>query len=240
MMGAYTERLLIRAKVENKTITRENGEARVLVGLIPFNSPSEEMWGTIEYIAPSAFTKTVKDRADVKALWNHNSDMILGRVKNGALTLEIMPEGLLCTCELPVTSFGADAWQSVARGDVDTMSFGFQPISQKITALPDGMERCDLLEVKLIEVSFGVVFPAYPETDVNAQMRAAMKRRNVALDGLAEVLAAPTLTEEGRAKIQETIQGLQGIIEPAHEEPPQALPAVAYDATLDEAQLALL
>jgi HK97 family phage prohead protease len=235
MGDKYTERLKIRAKVEK----REEGGKRYLEGIIPFNSASEEMWGTIEYIAPSAFTKTVKDRADVKALWNHNADMILGRIKNGALTLAIEADGLRCLVELPPTTFGDDAWISTERGDVDTMSFGFQSIAEKFTDLGDGKTRRDLLEVKLIEVSFGVVFPAYPETDASAQMRAAMKRRNLNLDGLAEALAGPTITDEGRTKIQETITGLQGIIEPKQSEPPPALPP-AYDASLDEAIYAAL
>jgi HK97 family phage prohead protease len=232
MAERYTERLLIHANIER----REEGGKRVLVGLIPFDSSSEEMWGTFEYIAPSAFTKTVKDGADVKALWNHNDDMILGRVKNQTLALEILPAGLQCTVILPDTTFGADAWASTERGDVDTMSFGFQAIKEENTVLPDGKIRRDLKEVKLIEVSFGVVFPAYPETDASAQMRAALQRRGLNLDGLAEVLATPTLTDEGRAKIQDTITGLQAIIEPKHEEPAQPLPVV-YDAKADEAYI---
>ena len=46
-------------------------EPRKLVGLIPYNKPSVDI-GFIEIITPTAFDKTLSDRADVKALVSHD------------------------------------------------------------------------------------------------------------------------------------------------------------------------
>ena len=68
--------------------TREEGGKRYLDGYYSvFNQPYEVMPGWIETIAPGAFSKSLREGRDVKVLWNHNSDIVLGSTANGTATL---------------------------------------------------------------------------------------------------------------------------------------------------------
>jgi len=106
-----------------------------------------------EVIRPGAFTKTLVERNDVKAYWNHNSDMILGRTSNQTLLLTQDPRGLYFeVTPNPETSWGRDALASAARGDVKGASFGFRVISASMIT-EGGVEICEVREVDLREVS---------------------------------------------------------------------------------------
>src|ERR1039458_8688371 len=87
-----------------------------------FNSPSADM-GFIETIDPHAFDKTLND--DVRALWNHNADAVLGRTKSGTLRLSIDSKGLKYEIDPPDTQAARDLITSMKRGDIDSSSFGF-------------------------------------------------------------------------------------------------------------------
>ena len=119
---AYQAEITIREATES--------EPRKLVGLIPYNKPSVDM-GFIEIVTPTAFDKTLSDRADVKALVSHDSSKVLGSVKAGTLRLTSTDNGLLAEVDLPNTTFANDVWETVRRGDVTTMSFGFYPINER-------------------------------------------------------------------------------------------------------------
>ena len=56
-----------------------------------------------EVIAPGAFARTLSENSDVRALFNHNWDNVLGRTKNGTLKLEEDERGLKFEVELPNT-----------------------------------------------------------------------------------------------------------------------------------------
>lgn len=209
------EDLILReCKIEKRAV----GNDRWLVGLIPFDSPSESMWGTTEVIRSSAFTKTIREM-DVKALWNHNDDKVLGRKGNGTLELEELAAGLECRVKLPNTTAGNDAWESVSREDVVTMSFGFICIKDATTQLPDGKALRELLEVKLLEVSFGVPWPAYPATDSAAQIRAIKEKRGIDIPALAEILLKDDLAEDDREEITNSMEQLRACLGAGGTEP---------------------
>ena len=118
-------------------------------------------WGYFEMITPTAFNKTLADRADVKALVSHDTAKILGRVANKMLVLTSTPEGLSCDVTIGNQSYALDLYESVKRGDVTTMSFGFYIDQEDVLYDKDqDTETHYLRSVALIEVSFGVVFPA--------------------------------------------------------------------------------
>lgn len=139
-----------------------------------FDSLSEDLGGFRERIAPGAFAKTIQS-GDVRALWNHDANIVLGRNKSGTLRMSEDSAGLYYECDAPDTQLVRDMVMSpIARGDVNQCSFGFRTISDK-WAKVDGEWLRTLLEVELFDVS-PVTYPAYASTDVGlrslAQVRA--------------------------------------------------------------------
>lgn len=124
-----------------------------------FNSMSEDLGGFREIIAPGAFSDTLD--ADVRALWNHDANHVLGRTKSGTLRLYEDQRGLRVEIDAPE----AAGWilDSMRRGDVDQMSFGFRTRDDQ-WEMKDGYPLRTLRKVDLFDVSV-VTFPAYPETD---------------------------------------------------------------------------
>jgi len=140
-----------------------------------FNQPSEDLGGFTEYIRAGAFSKTIKE-ADVRALFNHDPNYVLGRNKAGTLDLAEDDHGLHFRVRPPETQWAQDLLQTVRRGDVNQASFAFQTVRDKWTILEDEEEKKrerELIEVKLFDVS-PVTYPAYPQTKVGARSLAEM------------------------------------------------------------------
>src|SRR5690606_18413162 len=132
-----------------------------------FDKLSVPLYGCSERNRKGAFTKSLQ-RNNVKALWNHNSDFPLGSMKNGTLKLEEDDKGLRFELELPDTTWGRDAAESIRRGDTDGMSFGFEVVKDEWdNSDPKNVIRT-LVEVNLIEIS-PTPFPAYPSTSVSVR-----------------------------------------------------------------------
>lgn len=144
-----------------------------------------------EVVRPGAFTKTLADGADVRCLWNHDPNFVLGRTKSGTLRLEEDDRGLAIDDDVPDTTWARDLLVTLRRGDVDQMSFAWYTIRDRWTR--DTEKEIDLreiLEAKLIDVS-PVTYPAYPDTDVEARslMNAAQVKTGFDMRALAGVLA---------------------------------------------------
>lgn len=146
---------------ELRSLTADDGQKKIEGYAAVFNQWSEDLGGFRERIADGAFTNTLKT-ADVRALWNHNADYPLGRVKAGTLSLSEDSRGLKFSIIPPDTQYARDLMTSIERGDVDQMSFGFWTIDDKWEKL-DGKWVRTLLEVELFDVS-PVTYPAYPQT----------------------------------------------------------------------------
>ena len=186
---AYADRIIGRIKADNagrakgeavsKIETRvfvndfevrETSDGMTLTGYAArFNQPSEDM-GFVERIAPGAFKRSLSSRNDIKLLWNHDSSIVLGSTRAGTLRLYEDDKGLRVEADLPPTTAGLDAKISIQRGDVSGFSFGFTVPQNGDTWNSDGTERT-LKSVRLLEVSAGVAFPAYPSTNGTAQVR---------------------------------------------------------------------
>lgn len=149
----------------------DDAPARIVGYAAVFNSWSEDLGGFVERIMPGAFKKTIQE-ADVRALWNHNPDYVLGRTKSGTLALSEDQHGLRMEITPPDTQFGRDFMESMARGDVDQSSFGFRVIEGKEEWEKPPAESSDrlwkrtVLEVRLFDVS-PVTFPAYAQTEAH-------------------------------------------------------------------------
>ncbi len=122
-----------------------------------------------EVILPGAFTKTLKE-GDARALWNHNTDIVLGRMGNDTLELRQDDIGLANDIFPPDTQLVRDMCIApIERGDVDQMSFGFIPTRETRIEDEDSI-LFEIREVKLIEVS-PCTIPAYPQTDIGLSAR---------------------------------------------------------------------
>lgn len=105
---------------------------------------------------------------DQRALWSHDTSKVLGRTGNGTLRLFEDDIGLRFELDLPKTTLGNDTWETVKRGDVNGVSFGFQAKKQEWDeADPDNVVRT-ITQSTLLEVS-PVAFPAYPDSQVDAR-----------------------------------------------------------------------
>lgn len=128
-----------------------------------FDQPTELGPGEKEVIKRGAFTESLK-RAEVVALWNHDSQKILGRTSNDTLELEEDDHGLKGALHIAPTSYGKDVYQLIKRGDLVGCSFGFFVDDYRDIA-KDGTVTHEITKAQLLEVSV-VTWPQYEQTEI--------------------------------------------------------------------------
>jgi HK97 family phage prohead protease len=135
-----------------------------------FNKKSEDLGGFREKIKPGAFKQAI-GKSDVRGLFNHDSNFVLGRQSNGTLTLKEDKNGLWMEIEPPDTQIIRDlVIAPIKRGDIREQSFGFIVEEDSWDGLDDEksskeITRTILKVAELFDVS-PVTFPAYPDTSV--------------------------------------------------------------------------
>lgn len=149
------------------SVGRLHGSAVVYGVTAEIGRAFKELW------LPGCFTKCLAEggaRGDVLALFGHNSDLVLGRRSAGTLELADKSGSLDFSIDLPDTQLGRDTKTSVARGDVNGMSFQFQVVSGGDTwsREPDGWDLRVVHEAEIAEIS-PVAFPAFRATSVFAR-----------------------------------------------------------------------
>jgi HK97 family phage prohead protease len=151
-------------------ITRDEQtpDERVIEGYFALYESETELWaGSYEIISKGAFENTIQ-KNDIRALWNHNTQYVLGRNKNGSLQLKADDKGLFATIKLPNTQYAEDLYSLVQRGDIDQASFGFNILDEELEELANGGYRWRIKDIDLHEISV-VTFPAYENTSVQAR-----------------------------------------------------------------------
>lgn len=131
-----------------------------------------DRWGWLERIAPGAFRQSIA-ADDIRALFNHDANQVLGRSTTKTLTLAEDTKGLLVRMTLPDTAAGRDVITLVKRGDVSGQSFSFRSTREEWAepTTKGQLPRRTLLEVTLFDVG-PVTFPAYTQTSIAARDRA--------------------------------------------------------------------
>jgi len=152
-------------------IEEREDKAQAIVGhAAVFNVLGDGGWFR-EIVAPGAFVNSIK-KDDIRALWNHDPNYVLGRNKAKTLKLKEDEKGLWVEINPPDTQFARDLMVSIARGDISQMSFGFEIIKES-RQVGENKEPSTftLEEVKLWDVS-AVTYPFYKQTDVSVNSRA--------------------------------------------------------------------
>lgn len=185
----------------------DDPEKRVIEGIIPYNKKSVNIGyedsPSYEVILPTAFNKTLGDKAKVVALFSHDRTKVLGNTRAGTLELINTEEGLICRCTLGNTTWAADAWDMISRGDCTQMSFGFWPYKVRTEGNVDYLES-----VKLDEVSFCVLDPAYEDTNSKAELRSINDIKR----------AIDSLSDEDKEELKNTILNKEVSLEKDTEE----------------------
>ena len=130
-----------------------------------------ELWpGATESIAPGAFDDSVSD--DVRALYNHNIDIVLGRTSAGTMEIRQDSHGLWGRVKINRDDSDAmNAYARIQRGDITGCSFGFDIAAQETDYRDDGTVHWTITRVSpLYEIS-PCTFPAYADTSVTARRR---------------------------------------------------------------------
>lgn len=182
-----TELRVAKRDGDDKPVIRGHGAV--------FDSLSENLGGFREKIDPGAFDGVMED--DVRALFNHNADHILGRSSAGTLKIGLDKRGLTYEIDPPDTQIARDLLISIERGDVRESSFGFTVGEDDWEESEDGGFIRTIRAIKgLFDVS-PVTYPAYPDTDVaKRELRGIMEARKSAADKAireAQALHARTL-----------------------------------------------
>ena len=150
---------------------RERDGGRYLEGYFAvFNREYKVYKDWVETIAPGAFGTHLSTGEDVKILWNHNNDIVLGSTAAKTATLREDNVGLFGSVLINEQDQDAvNAYARVARGDVDGSSIGFDIVRQE-EIWENETYRTRLLEIKLYEGS-PCTFPAYTDTSINARAK---------------------------------------------------------------------
>lgn len=149
---------------EVRMVTSDDGPKYIEGYAAVFNKRSQDLGGFQEVMMPGAFNNVMGD--DVRALFNHKSDFVLGRSKSGTLELTQDEVGLKYRIALPDTQVGRDLAESIARGDIDGSSFAFiiDPAGEEWRDAEDGVTVRTITKVKRLYDVGPVTYPAYPDT----------------------------------------------------------------------------
>ena len=122
-----------------------------------------------EQFAPNAFKNSLSNKADVRALFEHEYKNLLGRTTSGTLKLTEDTTGLRFELTPPDTQLGRDVLALVERGDISGVSFGFRAIKDQWDISTEPYHRT-VLEAELREITI-TSLPAYPDSGVEIAKR---------------------------------------------------------------------
>lgn len=162
------------SKLETRTINEEkntvtiDGYAIVWDVEYPIGGGAASSTGFDERVSRGAATKSLKEKADVRLLINHEG-VPLARTKSGTLTIEEDEIGLRVKADLDLSNPKVQELHSaMGREDIDNMSFRFWPTRQEWS---DEYTKRNIKEIGFDDVSI-VTYPASEATLVKARSQA--------------------------------------------------------------------
>jgi HK97 family phage prohead protease len=154
--------------------SRADGRTSIVGYAAVYNRLSLDLGGFKEEILPGAFDKILsrqRGRQDVVALFNHDSNIVLGRTSSGTLELSSDDKGLRYVVTPPVSR--ADVLELIQRRDVRGSSFAFtvDKAGESFRTGEDGKAVRQIREVSGLYDVGPVLVPAYPSTSAAVAMR---------------------------------------------------------------------
>lgn len=157
-----------------------------------------------ERIAPGAFRSVLATNPDVRALFNHNDDIVLGRTSAGTLRVWEDERGL--GYELTPNPMDTEAMNVVARlkrGDVNQSSYGFavpKDGQEWQRATPGTLPLRTITKFEELRDVSPVTFPAFADTTAEARSaldaaRAAVPMTEGQAEETAEVIQFAALVD---------------------------------------------
>lgn len=179
-MSKEIEKRFVQIRSADKT---DEGKMIAEGRAIVYNSETRLWEDMFEVIAPGASTETLKND-DIRAVWNHNLDIVLGRSKNNTLKLSESDKGVDVKIEFPDTEEGRSKFASIQRGDIDGMSFGFKTLDENWSKRTNEENHEEyvrtITRLRILEVS-PCTFPAYEDTEIQARSKDLVTRCKSAL-----------------------------------------------------------
>ena len=160
----------IETTIEKRNVNGNEKNIVVGYGSI-YNSRSENLGGFYEYIAEGAFSPELIENSDVRALINHNEDLILARSQNGKGTLNLKADekGLRYEFEMPSTSYGNDLLINLKNKNLTQSSFAFTipPGGDEWSTDEEGNDIRTINKIdNLFDISV-VAYPAYKQSEAD-------------------------------------------------------------------------
>jgi HK97 family phage prohead protease len=219
------------------------GDEMALVGYAArFNSQSKDLGGFRETIAPGAFTRALAMKSDVRCLFNHDANRVLGRTTAGTLTLTQDEAGLQFRCQLdPNNTEHRNLHSSVKRGDINECSFAFTPNGEQGDHWEDRKDADGkyfisrtLKDVNLFDVS-AVTHPAYDNTSVAARSEAVTPEIRSIMSELVKNRVTQENIVADTTELESRITKLEGAVEEVRAMTSKHMQAIADQHTAEEA-----
>lgn len=185
-----------------------------------------------EQIAPTAFDKTLREHPDVRGMFNHDPNYLLGRTKSKTMRVWVDDTGLRYDIEADTRqSHAQDVALMIERGDVDGSSIQFFVPRNKDSWDWEAQPRPKrtITEVQLIETG-PVVLPASRHTSAKVQRQ--MTAAGIDLDFIEalciKVRGGYQPAEQDAALVRKSIEILSRLVSL---EPGEPLPAPAHSSS---------
>lgn len=186
----------IRA-VSDVAFSMENGRPRIDARAILFDSWSVDLGGFRERIMPGA----VNLDADLVALFDHDSSMVLGRVTAGTMDVRQDSSGVAFTAYPPDTTWAKDLSVSMKRGDIRGCSFRMI-VDEDEWYTKDGFVYRDVKSARISELTI-TSMPAYPETTAEARSK---------VESVIEKRVGRVLSASNENALREALVALQNVL----------------------------
>lgn len=160
---------------------------------------------------------TDADMADVRILFNHDPNLIIGRTKSGTATVGTDDTGMWYRASIPKSPIGQNLIEALKRGDIDQSSWSFQIARNEAGMsvgdewrMKDGKDHRTITKVKRVFDASPVTYPANPDTTVAMRSLETIKRNGEGYDEMppkAQAIEAITGTIEC---LNESVSELKG------------------------------